>query len=111
MAENVVRHLQSFPGDTRRMVVLAGGNHIRYGFGIPRRVFRRLPTSYVLVGSKEIAAPGRRAAPQTMDVALPLFPMPPYDFVVFTVYEELAANGSSSACAWRSRTARWWCCR
>lgn len=88
MAENVVRHLQTFPGDTQRMVILAGGNHIRYGFGIPRRVFRRLPVSYVLVGSEEIALQEGKT-PQTMDVTLPRFPMPPYDFVAFTVYEEL----------------------
>jgi len=88
MAENVVRHLQTFPGDTQRMVVLAGGNHIRYGFGIPRRVFRRLPSSYVLVGSEEIQLQEGKK-PQTMNVTLPLFPMPPYDFVVFTVYEGL----------------------
>jgi uncharacterized iron-regulated protein len=88
MAENVVRHLQGFPDGTQRMVVLAGGNHIRYGFGIPRRVFRRLPVSYVLVGSDEIELQAG-VQPQTMDVTLPPFPMPPYDFVVFTVYEEL----------------------
>ncbi len=88
MAENVVRHLQTFSGDTQRMVILAGGNHIRYGFGIPRRVFRRLPVSYVLVGSEEIALQEGKT-PQTMDVTLPRFPMPPYDFVAFTVYEEL----------------------
>jgi predicted metalloprotease with PDZ domain len=70
------------------MVVLAGGNHIRYGFGIPRRVFRRLPVSYVLIGSEEIAVQEGKT-PQTMDVTMPLFPMPPYDFVAFTVYEEL----------------------
>jgi S1-C subfamily serine protease len=70
------------------MMVMAGGNHIRFGFGIPRRVFRRLPTSYTLVGSKEIIIPEEKQK-QLMDVEIPGFPMPPYDFVVFTAYESL----------------------
>jgi uncharacterized iron-regulated protein len=88
MAESIVSHLLTCLDGSQRMVVLAGGNHIRYGFGIPRRVFRRLPTSYVLVGSDEIEVQAG-VQPQTMDVVMPAFPMPPYDFVVFTVYEEL----------------------
>lgn len=86
MAENIVRHLTAFPERRQRMVVLAGGNHIRYGFGIPRRVFRRLPLSYLLVGSEEVAvAPG--AHPESMDVQLPRFPMPPFDYLAYTLYE------------------------
>ncbi|MEE8321017.1 MAG: ChaN family lipoprotein, partial [Gammaproteobacteria bacterium] len=54
MAENAVRYLNSPDGQDRRMVVVAGGNHIRYGFGIPRAVFRRLPASYVLIGTRAI---------------------------------------------------------
>jgi hypothetical protein len=91
MAESVVQHLRTFPGDAQRMVVLAGGNHIRHGFGIPRRVFRRLPTSYLLVGSHEIEIPAGSNI-QRMDVELPTFPMPPYDFVVFTRYEQLPGD-------------------
>jgi predicted metalloprotease with PDZ domain len=70
------------------MVVLAGGNHVRYGFGIPRRVFRRLPTSYLLVGSHEVEIPESKKD-RLMDVTMPPFPMTPYDFVVYTAYEEL----------------------
>lgn len=88
MAENIVEHLLTCLDGSRRMVVLAGGNHVRYGFGIPRRVYRRLPTSYVLVGSHEIEIPESKKDRQ-MDVTLPHFPMPPYDYVVYTAYEEL----------------------
>jgi hypothetical protein len=91
MAESVVRHLQTFPHDTQRMVVLAGSHHIRYGFGIPRRVFRRLPVSYVLIGSEEIEFPEHRLG-QRMRVQLPAFPMVPYDYVVFTAYEDLPGD-------------------
>jgi uncharacterized iron-regulated protein len=91
MAESVVRHLQTFPHDTQRMVVLAGSHHIRYGFGIPRRVFRRLPVSYVLIGSEEIEFPEHRLG-QRMRVQMPAFPMVPYDYVVFTAYEDLPGD-------------------
>lgn len=88
MAENVAGHLMTCLDGTRRMVVLAGGNHVRYGFGIPRRVYRRLPTSYVLVGNHEVEIPESKKDRQ-MNVELPHFPMPPYDYVVYTAYEDL----------------------
>ena len=92
MAESVVRYLESPPGKSRRLVVVAGGNHIRHGFGIPRRVFRRLPTSYTLIGSKELDIPEEKQD-RLMDVEIPGFPMPPYDFLLFTEYEDLAMPG------------------
>lgn len=88
MAENIANHLKE-PGHTlRRMVVLAGGNHVSYGFGIPRRVYRRLPVSYLLIGTKEIEIPPDKQD-RFMDVKKPAFPMPPYDLTVFTAYEDL----------------------
>lgn len=90
MAESIVRYLQSPQGEKRRMVVLAGGNHVRHGFGIPRRVFRRLPASYLIIGSKEILIPPDKQD-RLMDVDMPQFPMVPYHFLVFTEYESLAA--------------------
>jgi membrane-associated protease RseP (regulator of RpoE activity) len=91
MAENVANHLLGCLDGTRRMVVLAGGNHIRYGFGIPRRVFRRLPTSYALVGSREVAVPKDKEE-RYMDVDIPGFPMPPYDYLVGIAYESLPVD-------------------
>jgi uncharacterized iron-regulated protein len=88
MAGNVAGHLMTCLDGTRRMVVLAGGNHVRYGFGIPRRVFRRLPTSYVLIGNHEVNIPADKQDRQ-MNVNMPHFPMPPYDYVVYTAYEDL----------------------
>jgi uncharacterized iron-regulated protein len=88
MAESIADYLLGCLDGTRRMVVLAGGNHVRYGFGIPRRVFRRLPTSYLLVGSHEVEIPESKKD-RLMDVQMPRFPMPPYDFQVFTAYEDL----------------------
>ena len=87
MAENIVRHMAD-QGQDHRMVVLAGGYHISSGFGIPRRVYRRMPSSYVLVGSRELVVPDELQH-KLMDVKLPTFPMVPYDYLVYTEYETL----------------------
>jgi len=43
MAERAARYLSANPGKT--LVVLAGGGHIEYGQGIPKRLTRRLPVT------------------------------------------------------------------
>ncbi|MDY0269283.1 ChaN family lipoprotein [Trichloromonas sp.] len=88
MAESIVRYLSDPDHGEHRLMVIAGGNHVRYGFGIPRRVFRRLPTSYVLVGSTEIVVPEDKKD-RLMNIKKPQFPMVPYDFLLFTEYEDL----------------------
>lgn len=87
MAESIVRVMQE-KGPDHRMVVVAGGNHVRYGFGIPRRVYRRLPSSYILVGSRELVVP-KEKQDKLMNVDMPRFPMPAYDYLVYTEYESL----------------------
>lgn len=89
MAENVVRFLASPQGEDFHLLVLAGGNHVRNGFGIPRRVFRSLPHSYTLVGNEELEVSEAKKKEAFMQVTLPHFPMPPYDYLVYTLYEEL----------------------
>ena len=88
MASNVARYLESPAGEHRHMLVMAGGNHVRFGFGIPRRVFRRLPVSYTLVGGHEIDIPADKRD-RLMDVEIPEFPMRPYDFVAYIGYTDL----------------------
>lgn len=92
MAESAARYLASPEGKDRRLMVVAGGNHISYGFGIPRRVFRRLPTSYVLIGGHEVEI-AKGKSPEMMDVEVPDFPTVPYDFVAYFAYEELPKSG------------------
>ncbi|PLX73649.1 MAG: hypothetical protein C0614_12735 [Desulfuromonas sp.] len=87
MAENVAKELRA-KGSSQRMMVVAGGNHIRFGFGIPRRVYRRLPVSYSLVGIREIEITEDKQD-RLMDVKLPTFPMVPYHYLTFVAYEEL----------------------
>ena len=88
MAESVARYLDSPAGENRRLLVCAGGNHVRYGFGIPRRVFRRLPLSYTIIGGREIEIP-KSKQDRLMDVQLPEFPMVPYDFLAYLEYADL----------------------
>lgn len=92
MAESVARYLTSPAGEEKRLLVVAGGNHVVYGFGIPRRVFRRLPVSYVVIGGHEIDIPPDKQD-RLMDVTVPDFPMTPYDFQAYLSYEELPKAG------------------
>jgi predicted metalloprotease with PDZ domain len=70
------------------LLVIAGGNHVSHGFGIPRRIFRRLPVSYLLIGGREIDIPADKQS-RLMNVTLPEFPMVPYDFLAYLAYEDL----------------------
>ncbi len=92
MAENIVNYLQSPEGTGKRMMVVAGGHHVRYGYGIPRRVFNLMPSSYILAGTREIVIPEEKQH-QIMDITLPRFPMTAYDFVKHVVYETLPQQG------------------
>jgi uncharacterized iron-regulated protein len=92
MAESAAHYLASPQGKGRQLLVVAGSNHVAYGFGIPRRVFRRLPTSYSMIGGQEIdIAPGVK--PQMISAELPDFPMVPYHFLAYLTYEELPKVG------------------
>ncbi len=47
MAETAYRFLQKFP--QRKLIVLAGNGHLRHGYGIPKRLHRRIMTSSVII--------------------------------------------------------------
>ena len=93
MAESAVRYLESAAGKGMHLLVIAGGNHVSHGFGIPRRVFRRLPASYLLIGGREIDIPADKQN-RLMNVDLPDFPMVPYDFLAYLAYEDLPKTGA-----------------
>ncbi len=88
MAQSVVQYLTSPAGQGRFMVVMAGGFHIGYGFGIPRRVFRRLPVSYATVLPQTDEIPEGRQDLK-MEVKQPKLPLYIADFVWKTGYEDL----------------------
>ncbi|MEA3545895.1 MAG: ChaN family lipoprotein, partial [Thermodesulfobacteriota bacterium] len=91
MAQNLAHYLDH-EGKDRQILVIAGGNHIRYGFGIPRRMFRRTPVSYLLIGSEELDIPEDKQD-RLMNIIKPDYPMPPYHFLTFTAYEDLSNPG------------------
>ena len=88
MAQNVARTLQREGNEDLRMVVLAGGYHVRNGFGMPRRVFRRVPHSYTLVGIFETNV-DEDSPERYMDVEMPRFPNIAYDYEFFVEFASL----------------------
>lgn len=92
MAESVARYLASSAGLDRHLLVVAGGHHVNFGFGIPRRVFRRLPASSLLIGGQETNV-GTDKSDRIMNVTPPQFPMIPYDFLAYIAYEDLPKTG------------------
>jgi uncharacterized iron-regulated protein len=88
MAESAARFLASPAGADMHLLVVAGGYHVSYGFGIPRRVFRRFPASYVILGGQEIDIPADKRD-RLMNVETPRFPMVPYDYLTYFAYEDL----------------------
>ena len=91
MAQNLAKHLANTDAN-EQVLVIAGGNHIRYGFGIPRRLLRRTPVSYILIGSEELDVPADKQD-RLMDIVKPDYPMLPYHFVTYTAYEDLKNPG------------------
>jgi len=49
MARSAAEYLESPAGKDKTMIILAGGFHVAYGYGIPKRLFRRLPEPYLIV--------------------------------------------------------------
>jgi uncharacterized iron-regulated protein len=88
MAQTAADYLTSSQGSGKRLVVMVGGNHVRYGFGIPRRLFRRLPLSYAIVGTYT-AEISEDKLDTLMDVDLPELPMRPADIYWAVAYRDL----------------------
>ncbi|GJL77041.1 MAG: hypothetical protein NPINA01_00300 [Nitrospinaceae bacterium] len=49
MAQTVSEFLKNEATQNWKLVVLAGGFHVQYGFGIPKRAFRRIPHTYSII--------------------------------------------------------------
>ncbi|HEY5997772.1 MAG TPA: ChaN family lipoprotein [bacterium] len=89
MASRVVDYLRSPAGEGKKMVVVAGGFHVRYGLGIPRRVLRRAAWPQVIVLPEEISIPEELREELTMDVDVPEIPLLPGDFAWLVPYEDV----------------------
>jgi uncharacterized iron-regulated protein len=88
MAQSIAEYLQGEDGRDRKMLVLAGTHHIQYGFGIPRRVFRRIPLSYVIVLPMTVRIPPEKRD-RLMNITMPDIPFQPGDFAWIVGYEDL----------------------
>jgi uncharacterized iron-regulated protein len=49
MAQTVAEFLRNPENKDTKLVVLVGGFHIQYGFGIPKRAYRRMPHNYSII--------------------------------------------------------------
>lgn len=88
MAEKVVDYLKSSRGDGKRMVTVTGGWHVKYGFGLPKKVVRRLPMSYAILLPEEISTPEQKEG-RLMEVDLPEVPLLPAHFIWYVPYESV----------------------
>jgi predicted metalloprotease with PDZ domain len=80
-------------GRDKLLVVFAGGGHIAYGFGIPRRAFRRAPVPYVtILPQTDIGQAPQNSAHAVMEVEPVTFPLPAADIVWAVGYEDLEAS-------------------
>ncbi len=86
MAETVSDYLTSPGGADKKLIIFAGGFHVNYGFGIPRRVFRRLPVPYQIVLPHAKDTPMEK---RMMEVKLPDLPLLLADYIWAVKYREL----------------------
>ena len=88
MAASITEYLLSQAGQDKQLVIFAGNQHVEYGFGIPRRVFRRvsLPYAIVLPTTMHVSAEKHH---KVMKVALPEIPLLPGDFAWMVTYQDL----------------------
>lgn len=88
MAESIARYLTSPEGRDKKMVVFAGGFHVNYGFGIPRRAFRRFQVPFQIVIPYSLEIPAEKRF-QT-EITSPDIPLPLSDFIWRVGYAEPA---------------------
>ena len=75
MARTVADFLQDEATRDSKLVVLAGGFHVQYGFGIPKRAFRRIPHAYsiILPTVTELPEELKDREMQVKHVSIPLY--------------------------------------
>jgi uncharacterized iron-regulated protein len=89
MAETAAVYLNRPENAGKKLVVFAGGNHVRYGFGMPRRLFRRLPEPYVSVEPWVVKFPEEKRDKMMTEVHIPDLPLRLADFAWTVGYTDL----------------------
>jgi len=88
MAQKVVDYLKSPRGDGKRMVTITGGWHVKYGFGLPKKVLRRLPMAYAIVLPFELSTPEQKEG-RLMEAELPDVPLLAAHFAWYVPYNNI----------------------
>ena len=88
MAQRVTEYLSSPRGEGKIMVTVTGGWHVKYGFGLPKKVLRRMPMAYAIVLPEEISTEEQKEGRQ-MEAEVPEVPLLPADFVWYVPFESL----------------------
>ena len=91
MAESIANYLNSKKGENKHVVVLAGKDHVRYGIGIPKRVFRRVKAQYNIILPIEIRIPDNKAH-NIMNVERVDVPLHEADFIWMVNYTDPVIN-------------------
>ena len=89
MASRIVEYLDGERGRGKKMVVITGAGHVQHGYGVPKKVLRRKPLSYVIVLPNAISIPEEKRESLTMDVTVPDIPLLAGDFLWLVSYEDL----------------------
>lgn len=89
MATSIYEYLTSEAGAEKQLLVFAGSQHVEHGFGIPRRVFRRLPLSYRIVLPVPLERPRGKNHELMRGVSQPPVPLPAGDFLWAVGYDDL----------------------
>src|SRR5512139_3391154 len=88
MAQRLTEYLNSPRGEGKIMVTVTGGWHVKYGFGIPKKVLRRMPMAYAIVLPVEISTEEQKEG-RLMEAELPEVPLLPADFVWYVPFDSL----------------------
>ena len=88
MAQKVVDYLKSPRGEGKRMVTITGGWHVKYGFGLPKKVIRRMPMPYAILLPEEISTPEQKEG-RLMQVDLPEVPLLPSHFLWYVPFDSI----------------------
>ena len=91
MAQTVADFLMDSSNINSKLVVLAGGFHVQYGFGIPKRAFRRVSHSYSIILPTVTELPPE-LEDREMDVKHVSIPLYSGDYAWKVQYEVLPDN-------------------
>lgn len=91
MAQTVAEFLKNPSHRDWKLVVMTGGYHIQYGFGVPKRAFRRIPHAYTIVIPTTLDVPAE-IQDREMNVEETSIPLYAADFAWKVPYKLLPPN-------------------